>query len=125
MWIYLNNSFLSIVEKNQDSDTLHIRARKEGDIEAVFPDADVLATPNGDYKFRTDIPRGAVAEAMAANINHIDYTDFKSSVEDSERHDVYLDLWSVSHGLEKPDDEEEPDLLSELGIHFKGPERKR
>ena len=119
MWIYLNNSFLSIVENNQDSSKLHIRARKEGDIESVFPAADVLATPHGDYKFRTDISRGEVAGAIANNINSIDYTNFKNSVDDFKRHDVYMDLWSASHGLEAA---EEGDLLSELGIRFKGAE---
>ncbi len=61
MWVYLNNSFLSIVENKDDSKLLHVRARREGDIEAVFPDVDVLATPSGDYKYRTDIERETIA----------------------------------------------------------------
>lgn len=100
MWIYLNNSFISIVENNQDSDQLHVRARKEGDIEAVFPSADVLVTSSGDYKYRTDISRKAVAELIAYEISGINYTNFKSSVDDSRRHDVYIRLWSDSHDLE-------------------------
>ena len=121
MWIYLNNSFLSIVENNQDSSKLHIRARKEGDIEAIFPAAEVLATPSGDYKFRADIPRDEVAGVIANNITNINYTNFKNSVDDYHRHEVYMDLWSASHGLEVKD---ESDLLSDLGITFKGLERK-
>ena len=61
MWVYLNNSFLSIVENMDDSRLPHVRARKKDDIEAVFPDADVLATPAGDYKYRADIsPRNGL-----------------------------------------------------------------
>ena len=41
MWIALNDSFLSIVATPEDPDTLVVRARFKGDIEAVFPGADV------------------------------------------------------------------------------------
>jgi hypothetical protein len=41
MWIFLNDSFLSIVANRELAGVLLVRARKEGDIEAVFPDATV------------------------------------------------------------------------------------
>ena len=92
---------LSIVENNKNSSLLHVRARKEGDIEAVFPDADVLATPYGDYKFRADMPREMVAKSISDTIRSIDYTNFKDSVDDEQRHEVYMGLWSSTHGLEE------------------------
>ena len=100
MWIYLNNSFLSIVENDQDSSLMHVRARARGDIEAVFPLAKVKHTPQGDYKYRTDIKREIVATALHNSIMNIDYTNFKNSVEDHVRHDVYLSTWSAAHGLQ-------------------------
>jgi hypothetical protein len=117
MWIYLNSSFLSIVENSEDPSMLHVRARREGDIEEVFPDSNVTETPDGDYKYRTDLSRDDVAEAIARNINGINYTNFKNSIDDEVRHDVYMDLWSASHGLEESVDEEE---FARLGELFKG-----
>lgn len=100
MWIYLNNSFLSIVQHKDDPNILHVRARKESDIEAVFPDAVVKHTPSGDYKYRTDIERETVAQVIAQSVTGIDYTNFKNSVDDQQRHDVYMQLWSDSHRLQ-------------------------
>lgn len=43
MWLFLDRSFLSIVDKGDPSgQTLVVRARQRGDIEAVFPDAQVI-----------------------------------------------------------------------------------
>ena len=64
MWIYLNNSFLSIVAHNDKPEHMHVRGRRRGDIEAVFPKANVTDTPDRDYAFRADISRSTVEEAM-------------------------------------------------------------
>ena len=50
MWIFLPESFISVVQKPGDTDTLTVRARIQGDIEAVFPDAVVEADKGTDYK---------------------------------------------------------------------------
>ena len=38
MWIFLSDSFLSIVAHRDKPGVLLVRARRAGDIEAVFPD---------------------------------------------------------------------------------------
>lgn len=100
MWIYLNNSFLSIVENKDNNDLLHVRGRRAGDIEAIFHNAVVLHTPTGDYKYRADIARSHVSLALADQANQIDYTNFKNSVHDSQRHYAYMKTWSAAHDLE-------------------------
>ena len=50
MWIQLNNAFLSIVENRKKTTELLVRARVRGDIEKVFPEADVFEDNNADYK---------------------------------------------------------------------------
>ena len=95
MWIYLNNSFLSIVAKNDNPGLLHVRARREGDIEALFPAERVTATSHRDYAFRADIERTQVELAIRNEVSSIDYTNFKGSVDDGDRHDEYLRVWSV------------------------------
>jgi hypothetical protein len=105
MWIFLNNSFLSVIDPKAKytggggpvSSTLLVRSRIKGDIEAVFPKAIVTETPDRDYRFRASIPREKVAEAMLDAVNGIDYSNFKGSVPDKARHDAYAGVWGVMH----------------------------
>lgn len=97
MWIMLSDSFLSIVT-HPKSAALMVRARQAADIRRVFPKARVHATPQRDYGFRALVSREAVAKALAAQVQAIDYGNFKGSVPDPARHDAYLDVWHVMHG---------------------------
>lgn len=93
MWIVMNDSFLSIVRHQDKPDTLLVRARKAGEIEAVFPEAETREGEGTDYRFRADISAGRVAEAVAGRIKAIDYDNFKNSVSEKERHDAYMAVW--------------------------------
>ena len=55
MWIQFNNAFLSIEENREKTIELLVRARVKGDIEKVFPKADVFEDNNADYKYRAFI----------------------------------------------------------------------
>lgn len=95
MWIFLKDSFLSIVAHRDRPDDLLVRARKQGDIERVFPEAVAQETRNADYRFRAAIPRARVAEMLAAQAHAIDYGNFKNQVRDSARHDAYFECWAA------------------------------
>lgn len=95
VWVFTSNSFLSIVEHDQDPGLLHVRARFPGDIETVFPGADVIETPSADYRYRTSLPREKVAEAMARLTRDINYDNFKNSVDVADRRDEYIRVWEV------------------------------
>jgi hypothetical protein len=99
-WIFLNNSFLSIVSPNGKRGALLVRARVAGDLEAIFPDARVTETPARDYRFRATIPRDAVAKAVASQVLGIDYKNFKGSVPDTDRHDAYMKVWCTMNGYQ-------------------------
>lgn len=101
MWIALNDSFLSIVDKAKKPGCLMVRARKKGDIEAVFPGAKVTANAGTDYKYRAEIDKQAVASTIAKRVLAIDYDNFKNSVKDHARHSVYSKAWSVLWNLQK------------------------
>lgn len=94
MWVMLNDAFLSIVAHPSRPKLLLVRARQREDIEAVFPGANIRATPDRDYQFRALVKRRTVEAAMAAEVRRIDYTNFKNSVVDQRRHDAYLDVWT-------------------------------
>ena len=95
MWLFLNNAMLSIVAHKDEPKILHVRARVKGDIEAVFPNATVIETPTGDYQFRADVSRIDVADRMIDLCYDMNYTNFKNSVADRERHDVYYKVWNA------------------------------
>jgi hypothetical protein len=97
MWIFLSNSFISVVQKPGDIDLVTVRARIEGDIERMFPDAKVQANKGTDYKYRAKVPRQAVAKALYDQVMSVNYTNFKSTVKDRKRHDAYMGVWSAMH----------------------------
>jgi len=96
MWICLTDAFLSIVDKGDATHaTLLVRARRAGDIERVFPEAVVSDKGGSDYAFRARLPRGRVAARLAEAVLAVDYGNFKATVTDRRRHDVYMDVWAV------------------------------
>jgi hypothetical protein len=52
MWLFTSNSFVSVVADRDDtqSSLLLVRARIKGDIDQLFPDAEVMETPLTDYR---------------------------------------------------------------------------
>lgn len=99
MWVFMSDSFLSIVAHREHADFLLVRARAEGDIEKVFPQAKVHYTPTHDYAYRAILPRPVVAKALALYAEGIDYTNFKNSVHDRDRHGFYFAAYNALLGL--------------------------
>ncbi len=95
MWIFLNDAFLSIVADRDNGDNLLVRARFPGDITTVFPSAEVAETRRADYRFRARLSRAEVASAIAQALASMTATNFKNSVRERWRHDVYLNVWGV------------------------------
>jgi hypothetical protein len=101
MWLMQNNSFLSIVDAAETPGCLLVRARRVGDIEAVFPHADVVILVGRDYRFRAQIMRADVAKALVSAVMALDYPNFKSSVADYHLHRAYADCWSTMASLQE------------------------
>ena len=105
MWIFLNDAFLSIVQPKphdvpkplRGRDLLLVRGRKKGDVERVFPKVRVTRTPNRDYMFRAFVPRHRVMETISRRLLDMEYTNFKDSVRNDERHDAYLKVWTTMY----------------------------
>ena len=101
MWFYCNKSFLSIVEDRNDKKNLLVRARAEGHIEELFPNAEVQVDGSADYRFRSILPRKTVAKAIKHQVKKIDYDNFKNSVCDEALHNAYLDVWGVMQSYQE------------------------
>lgn len=96
MWLCLNDTFVSIVQKNPDDpDTLTVRARRPGDIERFIPGVNIIENGGTDYRFRALVDRKTVMEAVAKRLLELDYSNFKNTVTDHELHDAYIDIWSA------------------------------
>jgi hypothetical protein len=101
MWVFLSRSFLSIVAHRDKPNHLLVRARIKGDIEAVFPNAEVFTDDTADYLYRAVITRAEVGEKMKEVTEEIYYDNFKASVVNPRRHDAYMDVWGIMNGLQQ------------------------
>ena len=95
MWLFTSNSFVSVVADRDDtqSSRLLVRARIKGDIDQLFPDAEVMETLLADYRFRAWIDRQAVSNAFTKQVEGLTYTNFKNSVKDKERLKPLMHVW--------------------------------
>ena len=93
MWIFLNDSFLSVVEHKDKADVLLVRSRIAGDIERAVPEIEVFELENADYRYRAEVGRQRFKDAMCAAVDRIHYTNFKNSVKEPKRKTAYLRVW--------------------------------
>lgn len=100
MWVCLSDSFLSIVDDGKVKDCLVVRARRKGDIEKVFPLAEVKTLRGRDYQFRAHVERQTVADAMYEQVIGIKYDNFKNSVRDDNLHHAYHRFWDIHARLQ-------------------------
>lgn len=100
MWIFLPESFISVVQKSGDTDMLTVRARIKGDIESVFPEAKVEVNKGTDYKYRARVPRVDVAQVLHDQVMGLNWSNFKGAVKDKKRHDAYMDVWSAMYAAQ-------------------------
>ncbi len=116
MWIFLSDSFVSVVADRNDPARLLVRGRRQGDVERFlapvsapgeFP---VSETPRADYRFRASVPRDTVARAVAAQASAIEYPNFKNTVREGVRHEAYTACWSAMSQLQRQPDVTEPAL---------------
>ena len=102
MWIFLNNSFLSIVENRNNKEELLVRSRVRGDIDKIFPDSNIFEMENSDYKYRSYIKKIEVSEKIREIVTNINYDNFKNSISkyEDQRHSSYLNVWNEMRKLQ-------------------------
>lgn len=101
MWIFLPASFISVVQKPGDTDTLTVRARISGDIESIFPQVHVERDKGTDYKYRARVPREVVAKAIHDQVMDLSWADFKGTVKSGKRHDAYMAVWQAMYAVQE------------------------
>jgi hypothetical protein len=97
MWIFQNDSFMSIVAHRTQPGRYLVRSRIPGDIERAVPDADVFQDPWADYRYRAVVTRQQLIAAVTRAVDGVDYPNFKASVpaRDRPRYEAYGGVWQV------------------------------
>jgi len=57
MWVAMRDSFVSTVQDRNDPNTLVVRGRKAEHLKRLFPDREIVITPDADYVARVLVPR--------------------------------------------------------------------
>jgi len=94
MWIFLQDSFVTISQDANQRGRFMIRARVAGDIETLFPKAQVIRMDDADFLFRA-FPKQQVIEVLSSAIGNIEYTSFKGGVKDKCRAWSYAQVWAI------------------------------
>lgn len=125
MWICLNDCFFSIVSKECAADELMVRARRRGDIEKLWPKAEVSEYTRSDYQFRARIKKLDIAAALTTELGRVVYSNFKNSVKDKPLHDAYMSVWTAMSKLQPSPPYSGLGGQLDLGAPVHRPTRKR
>lgn len=116
MWVICRSGFYSVVAydpKRWPKEAAEVGAKEFGDhvlvrgrvAEDIAILCETVGTefredPTADYRYRTIVPKELWAQFVAQEAEDIDYTNFKNTVKDRNRHNVYMAVWGVLHRLQ-------------------------
>jgi hypothetical protein len=132
MWLITTFGFFSIVQKPEDEarGTLTIRARVRNDLKVLkqsyIPNlGPIQVSDNTDYRYRAIATKSEVADAMCRAIAELDYSNFKSRVEQLQggmRAKLYHEVWHALYALQSDPafDPPEPKADSYGGVVMSG-----
>lgn len=109
MWLFLPEGFFSVVTAEEFGAELQVRARAEGDLDALratyLPSLGPTKTiPHRDYPFRAFTTKADWAECLVKVALAVDYTNFKDTVAKRQGHQrahVYAKVWSACRQIEE------------------------
>jgi len=105
MWICLNDGFYSIVQDHDNPNLVWVRSRHRDHLAKLFPyRIEIQEHEDRDYRYRTLVEKGDVADIISHRVNLINYGNFKASVKDKQLHDLYSDFWTM-HRLYQEENE--------------------
>lgn len=95
MWICFKEGFVSAVQDQYNPDSLVVRARNLRHLEALFPDHEIVMSPDRDYACRVYVSKAEFSALLARKSAAIDYPNFKASVVDRRLHQLYAEFWRL------------------------------
>lgn len=103
MWVFTNNSFVSIVQHRDKPDTLLVRGRVSGDVSRFLgvPKKNEIELDIADYRFRIIATREEVGQALARNLAAVNYPNFKDSIGAKWRKEAAMRIWSIMFNVQR------------------------
>lgn len=100
MWICTNRGFVSVVEHRANANLVCVRARRASDLVNFTGSELIEQTDDADYRFRCVTTKENLKSLLMAEVNRIDYDNFKDSVpaEDDDLAHFYGEVWSSGIG---------------------------
>ena len=97
MWIFTNDSFVSIVQHRDDPDTLLVRGRFKGDAARFLgvPQHHEIELTAADYRWRVITNRATVEKAILRAVRAVRYPNFKDSIARAWRKSIAMRVWSI------------------------------
>lgn len=98
MWIMTTNGFISAVQHRANPNYLMVRARKKEHLLQINPEAAIEQITPSDYPWRTTLTKAEFKVALIAQIDQIDYDNFKNAVSDNHYHKFLERVWFEGFG---------------------------
>jgi len=85
MWIFTQDGFISAVDNGHVPGKLAVRARDKQSLAmlADIAQTEIVESKKTDYPYRVFVTREQLSEFLVANVDTIDYGNFKSRVYDT------------------------------------------
>jgi hypothetical protein len=108
MWLFTKVGFYSVVQDGDRTGVLVVRSRDKKDLETLVakqPEifTEIVHLPGRDYAWRSFVYQAAFAPLLAQLVLEIDYSNFKSKVEQDQglpRELLYSEVWGVMRQLQ-------------------------
>lgn len=80
MWLFTQNSFVSVVQHRTQPHNVLVRARVKDHLALLFPKNQVQEDAEADYRYRLVVPKKEFAKAVSDYImQRLDYDNFKAA----------------------------------------------
>lgn len=99
MWLFMKQGFLSVVQDKDEPNFLFVRSRDKEHLRRFGArEEDIVVIPGSDYQYRIRIHKTTFGVMVAQLINRIDYTAFKSSIDNDPKYSHALfDVWRLMY----------------------------
>ena len=108
MWVFTESGFVSAIRHHSEAGKLVVRARDYKSLEGLANaiGLDIEPSPGRDYPYRVFIDDSTFATWLSKQIMKINYTNYKSHMEEIRDHDFSSALHSVWSALRQVEDGE-------------------
>ena len=80
MWLFTQNSFISVVQHRQQPHDVLVRARVKSHLARLFPQKQIQEDAEADYRYRLIVPKIEFAKVVSEYImQSLDYDNFKAA----------------------------------------------